>query len=147
MGRKSNKKKKKKSQKYEALQRQQESVTLQQDGALHGFNTFRSTAIVIYVIICVFSIGGFILLDIQPRFLKNTLISIFIIITVCIYGLAFYKIWPKHERKEEWEKRRKEQRTRQSSYASSSSSGMIDYSDSDCSSSSDGGGGDCGGGD
>lgn len=147
MGRKSNKKKKKRSQKYEAFQRQEESITLQQDGAFHVSNTFRSMAIVIYVIICVFSIGGFILLDIRPRFLKDILISIFVIITVCIYGLAFYKIWPKHESKDRWEKRRKEerkreQRRRQSSYASDSSSGMIDYSDSDCSSSSDGGGGD-----
>lgn len=147
MGRKSNKKKKKRQQKYEVFQKQQTNITMQQDGTFHVANTFRATAIVIYVIICVFSIGGFILLDIQPRFLKNTLISIFMIITVCIYGLAFYKIWPKHERKDEWEKRRKEQRKRQSYYASSSSSGMIDYSDNDCSSSSDGGGGDCGGGD
>ncbi|PED07104.1 hypothetical protein [Bacillus pseudomycoides] len=142
MGRKSRKKKQIKQQKY-IKKKQEQNISFEKKLALSIEKIARYISMIIYVIVCMFLLGGFYQLEITPEFLEETLGVIALMVAVGMFFVLFDKAWPSREI--EKDKKRKQKRKR-SSYSSSSSSGFVNYSDNDCSSASDSGGGDCGGG-
>lgn len=84
MGRKSRKKKQIKQQKY-IKKKQEQNISFEKKLALRIEKIARYISMIIYVIVCMFLLGGFYQLEITPEFLEETLGVIALMVAVGMF--------------------------------------------------------------